>query len=242
MRRRTKTPWMHREPSADARARVFLIPQAGCGTSVFDRWPPVSEGVEFLPLELPGRLPRFGERIPPTFQELAAAVLEGVEPWLDVPFGFFGHCWSAIAAFETTVLAERAGRPPAALFVSSDLPPYTPRTGAMSTMTDDELAEEVAGAIRAFGGQPHPELMSIYVRILRDDMELRHHYVPSPRRRLGTPITVLGWTEDDEVPLDRLSTWSDCGEATVHILPGGHNRFGDAPEDLLDVVRAAVTR
>ena len=236
MARSSKSPWLHREPSPDVAGRLFCIPQAGCGTSVFDRWPQRWNGIELVPVELPGRLPRFGERMPPTFQDLAEMLVTGLAPYLTVPFGFFGHCWSAIAAYEATAFAERTGRGPAQLAVSSDLPPHSPRTGAMSSMSDEELAAEVAEAIRAFGGQPHPELMSIYTRILRDDMELRHHYTPSSPGKLAARITVLGWTEDDEVPLDQLHTWSECGDAAVHVLPGGHNRFSDAPGEMLDIL------
>ncbi|MEJ5913035.1 hypothetical protein [Pseudokineococcus sp. 1T1Z-3] len=39
-----------------------------------------------------------------------------------------------------------------------------------------------------------------------------------------------------------VSNAAMAGDSTVHVLPGGHDRFGDAPEDLLDVVLAAVTR
>jgi surfactin synthase thioesterase subunit len=236
----SKSPWLHREPARDVAARLFCIPQAGCGTSVFDRWPERWNSVELVPVELPGRLPRFGERIPSTFQALAAAMLDGLEPYLDVPFGFFGHCWSAIAAYETVDLAERTGYRPARLFVSSDLPPHSPRTGVMSGMTEEELAAEVAEAIRTLGGEPHPELMSIYVRILRDDMRVRETYVPSPPRRLGCQITVFGWEDDDEVEHDLLPTWSECGEAAVHVLPGGHDRFTDAPAQMLDIIAAGM--
>jgi len=228
--------WLQRTPAPDAAGRVFCIPQAGCGTSVFGRWPERLRGIEFLPVELPGRLSRFGQPMPPTFQALAEVMLTGLRPYLDVPFAFFGHCWSAIAAYEATALAERGGRAVTRLFVSSDLPPHEPRTNAMSTMTEGELGVEVAKMIRVLGKEPHPDLMAIYVKILRDDMAVRSRYVAPEPLRLATPITAFGWTDDEEIRPDQMNNWADCGEVKLEILPGDHNGFSAAPPEMLDTI------
>jgi surfactin synthase thioesterase subunit len=230
--------WLNRTPSPTVAGRVFCIPQAGCGTSVFDKWPNQQSSIEFLPVELPGRLSRFGERMPGTFQELALAMLTGLEPYLSAPFAFFGHCWSGLIAYEATVLAERSGRVPTRLFVSSDLPPQTRRTASMSALDEGELTTELANTIRALGKEPHPELMSIYVKILSEDIRLRQRSVASFPMRLATPITVLGWKDDTEIPPDRLDGWSEIGDAEFNVLPGDQNRCSDAPSEMLNIICA----
>src|SRR5690242_8679356 len=122
-----RNPWLPHRPSATAAGRVFLIPYSGCGAGLYRRWPRRHGGIEggiegdieFVPLELPGRETRFAEPTFRTYQELATAMVPGIEAYLDVPFGFFGHCASALAGYEVAAELVRTGRPaPARLFVS----------------------------------------------------------------------------------------------------------------------------
>lgn len=232
--------WLQRPPAAGPAGRVFCIPQAGSGTTVFDNWPHQRAAVEFLPVELPGRLPRFTDVPPDTLEELAAAMITGLRPYLDVPFAFFGHCWSAILAYEVTRQLERAGREPARLFVSSEVPPQAGPAGRMLDMDADELAVEVAATIRDIGRKPHPELVAIYVRILRSDIELRRRYHAPDPIRLSCPVTVFGWRDDPEYPPESLAGWADCGDATFVRLPGRHNEFSAAPAELIGSILAGV--
>jgi surfactin synthase thioesterase subunit len=232
--------WLQRAPSTGAAGRVFCIPQAGSGTSVFDRWPAERDAVEFLPVELPGRLSRFGERPPPTMVGLAGALIAGIERYLDVPFAFFGHCWSAILAYEVTHQLEHAGRAPTRLYVSSEVPPQVGPFGRMLDMDDTALAAEVETTIRDVGKAPHPELVAIYVRILREDIELRRGYRAGEPLRLACPITAFGWTEDREYRPEQLTGWAECGDTTFEVFPGHHNRFRDAPPELIDRIRAGM--
>ncbi|OZV77361.1 thioesterase [Micromonospora echinospora] len=237
MRPAANPVWLQRSPSPAAAGRVFCIPQAGCGTNVFENWPREQDSIEFLPVELPGRLTRFKDRMPATFQGLAADMVAGLEPYLDVPVAFFGHCWSAIAAFEVAVHLERRGLPPTRLFVSSELPPQLGPAGRMLDMDEPELTVELEATIRDLGREPHPELVALYVRVLRDDIGLRRRYVASAPLR-HCPITAIGWTDDTEYRPEQLAGWADSGKTTFVVFPGRHNRFVDAPAELLDAICA----
>jgi surfactin synthase thioesterase subunit len=236
------TVWLQRQPSAAATARVFCIPHAGCGASVFGNWPAERAGVEFLPVELPGRLTRFTDRMPGTFQELAAALLGALQPYLDVPFAFFGHCWSALAAYEATAQLQAAGGPdPARLFVSSQVAPQDGPVGRMLDMDDAALTAELEETIRDQGNTPHPQLVAVYLNVLRADIETSRRYVVPAPLRLRSPITAIGWSDDTDVRPDRMSGWAACGETAFTVLAGHHHRFLDAPPELLDLLVAGTT-
>jgi surfactin synthase thioesterase subunit len=233
------TAWLQRRPSASSAARVFCIPHAGCGTGVFRNWPPERNGVEFLPMELPGRLTRFAERMPGTFQELADCMIASLRPYLDVPFAFFGHCWSAAVAYEVSGQLHRVGAPrPARLFVSSSVPPQDGPAGRMLLMNEAELATELEAMIRDQGNRPHPELVSIYVKVLQADIETYRRYLVARPVRLACPILAIGWRDDTEVRPEQMAGWTACGDTTFTVFPGRHHGFIAAPSELLDALSA----
>lgn len=220
---------------------MFCIPYAGCGAGLFRNWPREWRGVELLPVELPGRETRLREPIAASFPELAEAMLDALAPYLDVPYAFFGHCWSALPAYEAAAqVCARGGPVPARLFVSSQVAPQDGPVGRMLGMDDVEMADEVSVTIRALGGEPHPALVSLYAEVLRADVDASRRYVVPDPARLPCPITAIGWTDDEEVSPARMTGWSRCGEATFAVFPGRHRRFLDAPPELMHAFSAGL--
>lgn len=236
-RPKQRNTWLPREPSSAATGRIFLIPYSGCGAGMYRQWPRQRDGVEFLPVELPGHETRFAEPNVESYQELAKAMVIGLEPYLDVPFGFFGHCGSALAAYEASAELIRAGMPaPARLFVSSEVAPQDGPAGRFLAMDDAELSAELAKLIRELGGTPTAELIELYLEVLRADVETNKRYIMPDPFRLPCPITAIGWTEDDEIPYSTMGGWATCGETTSVLLEGRHHRFVEAPRPLLDLM------
>jgi surfactin synthase thioesterase subunit len=232
--------WLPHAPSPTARGRIFLIPYSGCGASMYRRWPRRRGDVEFLPVELPGHETRFAEPNFESYQELAKAMAIGLEEHLDVPFGFFGHCGSALAAYEVSAQLVRAGMPaPARLFVSSEVAPQDGPAGRFLSMDDAELGAELEKLIRELGGQPGPELIELYLEVLRADVETNKRYIVPDPLRLPCPVSAIGWSEDDEIPFATMGGWSACGPTDAVesvLLPGRHHRFIDAPDELLELM------
>ncbi|MET7311757.1 thioesterase domain-containing protein [Streptomyces sp. NPDC005571] len=235
-----KSAWLPRPPSATAAGRIICLPHAGGSAAIFAAWPEARGSVEFLPVEPPGRLGRFGEPVPDTFQELAADLIDGLAGCLDVPFAIFGHCWSALLAYEMAAQLQGAGRPgPVRLFVSSQVAPQDGPVGRMLGMDDTELARDLSETIREAGNEPHPELVSFYAQVLRTDVEISRRYQVGAPVRLDCPVTAVGWADDTEVRPEQMANWADCGETSFEVFPGRHHRFLDAPEPLLRTLCAA---
>jgi surfactin synthase thioesterase subunit len=236
-----RNPWLPHAPSPSAVGRVFLVPYSGCGASMYRQWPRQRAGVDFLPVELPGHETRFAEPNFETYQELAKLMAAGLEPYLDVPFAFFGHCGSALAAYEVSAELVRASLPVAAnLFVSSEVAPQDGPAGRFLSMDDAELGAELEKLIRELGGTPSAELIELYLEVLRADVETnKRYFLPDPLRLPG-PVTAIGWTEDNEIPFSTMGGWSVCGDTTSVLLEGRHHRFIEAPAELVDLMIAGI--
>jgi surfactin synthase thioesterase subunit len=240
-RPRQRNPWLPHEPSPDASGRIFLIPYSGCGASMYRRWPRRHDGVDFLPVELPGHETRFSEPTYDTYQALAKLMIAGLEPYLDVPFGFFGHCGSALAAYEVSAELIRAGMPaPARVFVSSEVAPQDGPAGRFLSMDDAELGAELEMLIREMGGSPSAELIELYLDVLRADVETNKRYIVPDPLRLPCPITAIGWTEDVEIPFSTMGGWNACGDTTSVLLQGRHHRFIEAPAELVNLMISGI--
>ncbi len=240
---RKTTNWLQRPPSGTAAARVFCIPHAGCGVSVFRNWPAQHGSTEFLAIDLPGRLTRFDEPMPDTFQELAVGLVDGLAPYLDVPFTVFGHCWAALAAYEMAFELRRKSLPvPEQIVASSQLAPQDEMIARMLEMDHAQLKVELEKILRDMGQRPHPELVAIYVDILQADLDMIRRYVPSDPGSLPCPVTALGWRDDTEITPDQMHGWSACPETTFTVLPGEHSRFIDAPTELIEILAGTAQR
>ncbi|KUO04448.1 thioesterase II family protein [Streptomyces caeruleatus] len=234
--------WFLRRPSAESAARLFALPYSGCGATMYRKWPRFIGDIEVVPIQLPGRENRFREESYKTYEALADDLVEVLLPYLDRPFGLFGHCGSALPGYETAVrLLERGCPMPTRLFISSQVAPHRGPHGRFLRMTDAELAEEVHQLIVELGGTPRPDLVELSLEILRADVETNKRYHPAEPTLLPCPITALGWDQDVEVDHRLMDSWADCGETTFRLLKGPHYRFMEAPDDLLDAFVADLT-
>jgi medium-chain acyl-[acyl-carrier-protein] hydrolase len=220
--------WVQDCAKPGARVRVFCLPYAGGGASVFRAWnrdlPPE---IEASPVQLPGRESRLTEppfvRLPALIQALAA----GVTPHLTMPFALFGHSMGALLAFELArELRARHAPTPERLFVSAHRAPHLP---SLRLPIHDLPEGRFEQTIRELRGTPDAvwenlELRALVMPLLRADLELcetHSHQADSP---LECPISAFGGREDVEVGRRELEAWRDHtrAEFSLRILPGSH--------------------
>lgn len=238
--------WLLRRPSEEAVARVFCFPYSGVGASMYGRWPARTGDVELCPVQLPGRENRIREPHFGSYERLAVAVVDGLGPYLDRPFGLFGHCAGALVAFAVALELERAGLPGArCLFVSSQVAPHVGPYGSFLGMTDDQLRTALARFVEAVGGRPQPDLLDLGMETLRPDVAANRAYrLPAPAR-LACAVHAIGWREDEEILPAQMTGWAEyaAGEQfRSTVLDGGHYAFLDAPDGLLAAFELGLAR
>jgi medium-chain acyl-[acyl-carrier-protein] hydrolase len=218
--------------------RLFCLPYAGGGASIFRRWSAGLPGsVEVCPIQLPGRETRLKEPPFTRLSPLLHALGDAVRPYLDRPFALYGHSLGALIAFELARYLRRTGNPgPVHLLASGRAAPQLrPPHEAINALPEPEFVERV----RALGGTPDAvladrELRKILVPLLRADFSILETYSYTDEPPLDCPITVFGGLQDPRAGTPELQAWrvQTAAHFSVQMLPGDHF-FLRTAQDLL---------
>lgn len=233
-------PWLLRRPQTDAPTRLFLMPYSGMGASMYSRWPTVVGDTELCLIQLPGRENRLREPHYGGYEDLARVLSEQLLPYLDRPFGFFGHCGGALPAVATALHLAGSGLPtPSRMFVSAQVAPHLDPHNRFLDMTDEELTGELNRLFVAMGGTPHPEVVAMNLGVLKADLAAARAYrLPAPVPLPGA-LHCVGWDSDAEIPPALMTGWDAYVPAdrfSFTVLTGEHYDFLSAPEPLMDLL------
>ncbi len=243
-------PWITcPRPNPRARLRLFAVPYAGSGASVFRSWleklPP---DVELRPVQLPGRENRLME--PPLSH--VSTVVGPLAPLCaslaDLPFAVFGHSMGALVAFELVrELRRQSGLLPMHLFVAAHRAPQAPNPEAlMYDLPDEEFIAEVC---RRYDSIPvevreNTELMDLMLPALRADISICDTYAHREEEALACPVTAFGGLEDPCAPPEQLEGWrhQTSGAFRRVMFPGGHFFLQASQGPLLDEMARDLAR
>lgn len=221
--------------------RLFCVPYAGGGPSMFRTWPAhVSPDVEIWSIHLPGRETRVNEPAIGDLPRLIHALGDAIEPCLDRRYAVFGHSIGALIAFELARELRRRGAPmPAHLFVSACPAPQIADTDRISDLPEHDFLNR----LQQFNGTPpevmaHPELMALMVPTLRADFALRDTYRHVSAPPLPCSISAFAGREDANVKVEAIEAWREQTDRQfrVWVLPGDHFFLRDAHTPLVSMV------
>jgi len=216
------------KPKPRARLRLFCLPYAGGGASIYRSWiTELPDSVEVCPIQLPGRENRLSEAPYTRMAALIDALVPVLRPYLDKPFAFFGYSMGSAISYELTLrLRADLGLDPEHLLVAARRAPQLPDHDEPRYDLPDE---EFKAKLRAFNGTPeevlnHPELMELLLPLVRKDFELNDTYQASSQPLLSCPVTVFGGNDDPNVQRHHLEAWRTVtsGPFQLHLLPGDH--------------------
>jgi len=223
-------PWLLRPlPQDNPPARLFVFHHAGGGGASYVSWARALRDVaEVLPVQLPGRENRRREAPYRSLPRVVSDLADELRPYLDAPFAFFGHSMGSFIGFEVArILRDRYGLPPAHLFVSGFRAPHLPDSDPPIYELPD--AEFVDALRHRYDGIPaailqDPEILALFLPVLRADLELVETYGYQSGEPLTCPILALGGDVDRRLDDDRLRSWGEhtSGGFDYRFFPGGH--------------------
>lgn len=224
-----RSPWLpYYRPDPGARLRLFCLPYAGGGASVFNGWSRhLPAGIDVCAVQLPGRESRLAERPHERIEPLVEAAAEGLRPWIDLPFVIFGHSMGGRLGFELARCFRRdPGLHALHLVVSGARAPQLLRDEPLiHALPEAEFARELG----RLNGIPqavlaNAELRELFLPILRADFAVVETYRYRAEEPLACSISAFGGLEDPKASREHLVGWAEqtTGAFNVHMLPGDH--------------------
>jgi medium-chain acyl-[acyl-carrier-protein] hydrolase len=235
--------WFRRfKPNPDAGLRLFCFPFAGGGTLAYNGWAAaLAPAFEVYALQLPGREHRFKEKPFDQLLPLVDELVDAVCPPTNKPFAFFGHSLGTLIGFELVRQMRRQKLPgPVHFFVSGwrapHLPdPYPPLHGMARAGFMQEL--------KRLNGTPesvlqNPDLMEIFLPVLRSDFKMAETYVYENQDPIACPITAFGGRHDLRVSRGELEAWQahTSDKFRLRMFSGGHFYLQHRQQELCDEI------
>lgn len=229
--------------------KLFCLPYAGGSAVVFKKWIQyLDKDIELIPIELSGRGKRIGE---PLYQDVMAAtedVFQQIKNEINYSsYCFYGHSLGAMISYELAQKIRKQNiRQPVHIFFSGRRAPHVDleEEKKYHLMDNNEFRDELLD----LGGTPkelfeHPELLELFLPILKNDFRIAETYVKSDHiDPLESDITVMLGKQDD-LTLVKSEEWklharNDCD---IHYFEGDHFFINDQPENVVDIINNKLT-
>lgn len=245
--RSSSSPWFvvgseRRNPVA----RLFCFPYAGGSAQIFQDWHLyLPNDVEVVGVQYPGRGSRVAEPAISSCDEMIERLLGEFEPWLDVPYMFFGHSNGALISFELARTLHRCGIDRQIHhFISAKRALHLdPRRIRLHDLPNDDFLREV----ERLGGTP-PELLrdagflEVLLPILRADFSLSETYVRKDLLPLRMNATLLYGSKDADIPEYDVLRWRELMSGSIDYwsFDGGHFFINTHKRQVLEFMRAKM--
>lgn len=186
----------------------------------------------------PGRQPRPDPRLQPG----PAPQPEPESSPDDYCYALFGHGSAALVAYEAVLELERRGAMcPSRLVVSGCPAPHRLRTVAPPP-DEDRIAQATLTACLEDGGIPLPSGLESSIRASVAEARAVRAYRARPPTRIGTPITAIAWSHDEEAVRAATVDWVDYGTADFEFMAGTMPPSLTNPLPLAHLIAAGIGR
>ncbi len=241
------SPWLITpRPDAEARLRLFCVPYAGGGASMYRSWSHrLPAAVEVNAVQLPGREERFREEPLRRLSDVVAGISAVLAEYTDQPYGLFGHSMGGLLAFETARRLRAEDHPaPEFVIVSGRGAAQMPTPWrAIHHLPEEEFVEQVM----TMHGTPawvfeDEQLRNMVIRLLRADLSVVDTYQYRNEAPLSCPLTAFTSPGDPLAPARHVRAWAEqtVADFRYHEVEGGHFFLRDNAEPFLSLLCAEI--
>jgi surfactin synthase thioesterase subunit len=223
---------------AKARVRLYCIPYAGAGATVYSPWASAIPGdIDVIGVQLPGKGRRMGEKPLTEMGQMADGIAEAILNEPPGPLGVFGHSMGSWLGLEVVKRLEAGGACPLCFFASGRQAPAVGELQPSISHLDDRAFVEAVN--ERYGGLPpevlsNPEILATFLPVLRADFVALENARPDPSETIRTPVVGMVGRSDPNVSVEHMLPWSETtsGPFEVQVFSGGHFYFTDDPAPL----------
>jgi len=232
------------------KVKLFCFPFAGGAASSYNPWKQhLDPCIDFRAIELAARGRRMRQPNYDSIDDAVDDVFEIIKDELsDGPYILSGHSMGTMIAFELAYKIKKNGLPgPIHIIFSGRCAPQISRENKrrLHHLPDEQFKKEML----EMGGTPkeffeHPELMEVFLPLLRGDFRLTETYIhPEKDEPLECNITVMSGKQDEDSP-EEVEAWKvhTRGNCDIHYFEGDHFFIFDQAPDVVKVINNAVLK
>lgn len=231
-----------------AKLRLFCFPYAGGGTTIYSDWADLLPmAIELVCIQPPGRGTHFNTSCINDMELMTSQLASAITPLLDKPFVFFGHSLGSRVAFELAAKLKSLNYNLPNHFIASGsrAPHKRVNKRPIHNLTNKEFIAE----LKRLNGTPtvileNQELMEFLMPMLRADFEIAYSHQYEGKQKINCPVSIFGGTEDKDVSLDDLNSWTDLfsQENEIQTFKNGHFFIDSMREQVLKSVCIILER
>ena len=228
--------------------KMLCFPHAG-GTGVsYMKWKKYFDGIEIIPIHLPGRNSRMAEPLCETIEEMVDDIKIQVSALIDhnEEYIVYGHSMGVLLIYELLQVLPKMGIPmPVHIFLSGKNPPYIPIEKPIHQLSDDKFLEKIVqlGGMDAQSFE-NPVLAKVFLPILKTDFSIVENY-RSEEEHLQFPVNISFFYATDDVCINRqyVKQWADFTSSSfrMYYFMGGHFFLFDQGEQIAKIIQETVS-
>lgn len=230
--------------------KLFCIPHAGGSTLPYQAWKKhLPDDIAFMPLDLPGRMPRFQEPLCDNADELVEDLVRSIKDKLQPgePYAIYGHSMGAMLLYFIYFrLLEEGCEPPIHLFFSSRWPPYHPNEKAYYDLDNEEESKQRLVAMGGFNEMllENKPMLDYYMNVLLADYRLIQSVAVSSLRRIDTDFTVLWSDREPDIADSDIHQWKRSAGAGIAFVKvkGSHFFPTEEPLKTATIIQSALRK
>lgn len=227
-----------------AKLRLFCFPYAGGQAAIyFPLARLLSEHIELVAVQLPGRGNRMFESALTSAQEIANQVVPQILAYSDKPIALLGYSNGCLQALEVAHRLQHLADIKHVFMAARSAPQLGIQREPIHLLTDQQFRQELA----LLGGTPqellvYDELMELMLPTLRADFKLGYDYQCPAVHPLTLALTSLAGRFDKDVPVENVLAWQQlfAGSCKHHIIDGDHFFINTHLANMAEVIEQAL--